>query len=132
EAADPGALAARDDTERIVPERIASHSPEARLVAILRDPVERAYSHYLMERLRKNEQRPYQVAIDELLRPERLEQSRRVIVEQQSYVTFGEYGRVLAPYFELFPRDRIHVCFTRELAEQREQTLAAVLRFLVV
>jgi hypothetical protein len=118
--------------ERIVPERIASHSPGARLVAILRDPVERAFSHYRMEVMRDAEQRSFAHAIDELLRPERLERSRRSFSETAAYVTNGEFGRILAPYFELFGRDRVHVCFSADLAAGAAGTVAEVARFIGV
>jgi lipopolysaccharide transport system ATP-binding protein len=38
-----------------VPERMAQVVPEARLIALLRNPVDRAYSHYQMEVRRGNE-----------------------------------------------------------------------------
>jgi hypothetical protein len=116
--------------ERIVPERIAGHSPDARLVAILRDPVERAYSHYRMEVMREAEQRPFAEAVDDLLRPEQLERSRRRFTEMDAYVTNGEFGRILAPYFELF--GRVHVCFTSDLSTDPAATVAGVARFIGV
>jgi hypothetical protein len=118
--------------ELLVPERIASHSPGALLVAVLRDPVERAYSHYRMEVLRETEHRSFEVVVDELLRPEQLERSRRRPTETTAYVTNGEFGRLLAPYVELFGRDRLLVCFASDLATEPADTLASVLHFLGV
>ena len=125
EAASPDELAAVSRPERLVPERIASHSPNARLIAILRDPVDRAYSHYRMERFREAESRTFEEAIDFLLEPRQLEQSRRQPDEVAAYVTNGEYGRILTPYFELFGKDRILVCFASDLAsEPRQRSLS--------
>jgi hypothetical protein len=117
-------------TERIVPERIAKHSPAARLVAILRDPVERAFSHFRMEAMRGAEQRSFAEAIDELLDPEQLRRSRRVFEETTAYVTNGEFGRILEPYFELFGAEQVHVCFSNDLAERPAETVAAIVRFI--
>ena len=47
-------------------------------------------------------------------------------------MTNGEYGRILAPYFELFGKDRILVCFASDLASEPAATLTSVLRFLDV
>jgi hypothetical protein len=132
EAAEPEMLAGVRRPERLVPERIASHSPEARLIAILREPVERAYSHFRMERFREAERRTFDTAIDELLDPTQLERSRRQPTEVTSYVTNGEYGRILTPYFELFGKDRILVCFASELAAEPATTFSSILRFLDV
>lgn len=117
--------------ERIVPERIAAHSPNARLVAILRDPVERAFSHYRMEVMRETEHRSFAEAVDELLNADRLAASRRRFAETAAYVTNGEYGRILAPYFELFG-DQVHVVFSADLATDPAGTVAAVTRFIGV
>ena len=132
QAAKPESLAAVSRPERLVPERIASHSPEARLVAILRDPVERAYSHFRMECFREAEQRTFDAAIDDLLDPQQLGQSRRQPTEATAYVTNGEYGRILSPYFELFGKERILVCFASDLSDTPATTFASILEFLDV
>ena len=125
-------LATAERPERLVPERIASHSPGARIVAILRDPVERAYSHYRMEVMREVEQRSFAEAVDDLLEPEQLEQSRRRFSETEAYVTNGEFGRILAPYVELFGSERVLVCFAADLADDPATTVESVARFIGV
>ena len=50
-------------------DRMASTIPDARLLAVLRDPVDRAYSHYWMEHARARDPRTFEEAIvDELAR----------------------------------------------------------------
>ena len=132
QATRPERLASVSRPERLVPERIASHSPEARLIAILRDPVERAYSHFRMEHFRETERRTFGTAVDELLHPQQLERSRRHPTEVTAYVTNGEYGRILTPYFELFGKDRMLVCFTRDLDAVPAVTFLSILQFLGV
>jgi Sulfotransferase family len=118
--------------EAIVPARIKQHAPGAKLIAILRDPVERAYSHYRMQVLRGNECAPFEQAVAELLKPEALEQSRRRPTEETSYVSTGEYGRILAPYFELFGPEQVLVCFSRDLDRTPEQVMCGLWAFLGV
>src|SRR5215208_2847138 len=48
-----------------VPERMARIVPEARLIALLRNPVDRAYSHYQMEVRRGKEARSFEDATQE-------------------------------------------------------------------
>ena len=45
-------------------DRMAATIPDAKLVAILRDPVDRAYSHYWMEHVRGRDDRPFADAAD--------------------------------------------------------------------
>ena len=48
-------------------DRMAATIPDARLLAVLRDPVDRAYSHYWMEHARDREPRTFEQAVaDEL------------------------------------------------------------------
>lgn len=125
-------LMAVDRPEAIVPERIHQHSADVKLVAVLRDPVARAQSHYRMEVMRGSESRPFDEAVTELLEPETLELTRRGPTETTSYLTTGEYGRILAPYYELFGPAQMFVCFTADLEKRAAETVRSVLRFLGV
>jgi hypothetical protein len=103
--------------ERAVPLRIRDRLPDVRLIAILRDPVERAFSHYRMVVMWGREHRSFDVAIDQLLGAEALEDSRRLPDEATGYVAWGEYGRILSGYLDVFPREQILVVFTKELED---------------
>jgi hypothetical protein len=132
EPTDFDSLLGAERPEQIVPGRIREHSGNAKLIAILRDPVARAHSHYRMEVLRGAEERTFADAIDALLSPDELAVSRRAPNETTSYVTSGEYGRILAPYYELFGREQILVCFTSDLELRPVETLEALFAFLNV
>lgn len=132
DAARASPLGARRYDERTVPLRIRAYSPEVRLIAILRDPVERALSHYQMAFMNRLERRSFEAVIDDLLRPESLECSRQCPEEATGYVTWGEYGRILAGYFDVFSREQIMILFTDELAHAPEQLLRRVYEFLGV
>jgi hypothetical protein len=104
----------RENLERIIPERIQARLPAVKLIAILRDPVDRCISHYGLDVLRKvADRKSFDRVIGELLEPATLESSRRL--RAPTYVAWGEYGRVLHPYYEVFPREQILVCFTNDL-----------------
>ncbi len=84
---------------------IAGHLPRVKLIAILRDPVERAYSSYLFHRRDGREMRMFEKAIEE---EESGTASDALRYGQRHYVGLGYYHRLLEPYFELFP-ERIAV-----------------------
>lgn len=117
---------------RTVPARIREQLPDVRLIAILRDPVQRARSHHSMAVLEGWDTRSFDQAIDELLQPEALEATRRDLHEHTGYVVFGEYGRILAGYLEVFPRDQLLVLFTSELAADPHSVLRRIFEFLGV
>ena len=118
--------------EQTIPRRIRERLPDVRLIAILRDPVARAASHHQMAVLSGIEHRAFDEAVDELLGPESLESSRRDPDESTGYVTWGEYGRILAGYMEVFPREQMMVVFTADLEREPEQLLRRIHRFLDV
>lgn len=98
-----------------VPARAHAAIPDAKLVLILRDPVDRAYSHYQLSARRGREDLSFEEALD--AEPERLagaeerlladpaadEPSHRV----HSYVARGMYLEQLLRWEELYGRERI-------------------------
>lgn len=130
EAGGGPAAAAYDD--HTLPRRIHERLPAARLIAILRDPVERAFSHHAQEARRGLDARSFAAAVDELLRPEALTRCRSQSTVTNGYVVLGEYGRILNAYYDLFPGDRILVLFTEALAREPLAVLRRVYDFLEI
>lgn len=121
-----------------VPGRIAEYAPNAKIIIILRDPIERAVSHYKMLVSRGAEHREFEDAITEQLLPYRLQQEREKkyeeIIEsgeQGSYVCRGEYKRIVDLYRHHFPRSVLVIC-SQSLRDRRKKTVEDVLRFLEV
>jgi hypothetical protein len=119
------------DVPRIA-ERIRALVPRARLIAVLRDPITRAQSHHRMVSHRGRETRTFEQAALELLDPRALEIARREPPVVQPYLVQGEYGRVLAAYLEVFPREQLHVLLTETLNATPAQALRAIFSFLGV
>ena len=116
----------------MVAERIAVALPEAKLIALLRDPVERAISSYTMAVRRDEETRSLDAALAQLLDPDELAGARLRPTPTNSYLVAGEYGRILGSYRERFPADRMLVAFTEDLARDPGEVLDAVCGFLGV
>ena len=99
----PAAAGGRYD-EWTIPLRIRERLQDVRLVALLRDPVERAASHHAMLTLNGLEARTFESVVRELVQPKALADARNRPAEATGCVVWGEYGRLLAPYFDVFGR----------------------------
>lgn len=114
-----------------VVDRVARYNPAMRWVLVLRDPVERAISHYHMERGRGAERLPLLAAL--LMEGWRLRAGPRraeVAWRQYSYQARSRYRTQLQALFARFPREQVLVLANDDLAQQPAATVARVLRFL--
>ncbi|HMJ73571.1 MAG TPA: sulfotransferase domain-containing protein [Solirubrobacterales bacterium] len=114
----------------VVAERIARSLPGVRLIALLRDPIDRAISHYRMSVRRGFEARPFDAVVEELLEPENLEVARSCATETNSYLVQGEYARILQHYRQRIPDEQIHIESTEDLDREPGLVLDRVLAFL--
>jgi hypothetical protein len=131
-AAPPGVLTGESTPfylwQRDAHRRIAAAAPEARLIAIVRDPVDRAYSNWT--HLRSDGLEPeadFERACE--LEPER---ARQGWAPFWRYLELGRYGEQLAHLFEHVPREQVHVLRYRQLIDEPARTLDGVCTFLGV
>lgn len=97
------------------PRNIHGRIPEAMLFAILRNPVERAYSAYMMNVSQSRERRGFGQAIED-----EAVLARQVggwPLGQGFYVGIGFYHRQLTLYRQLFPPEQIRVFLYEEFQE---------------
>jgi hypothetical protein len=110
-------------------ERICAYNPAVRLVLMLRDPVQRAWSHWKMEYARGAEVRPFAWCV---------RQGRQRLFEAEpwgchrefSYVERGFYGEQVERLYALFPRDQVLILRAEDLRRDPNPTLDEVRRFL--
>jgi len=120
------------------PARIAAALPDVKLIALLRDPVERAFSAYKHEVARGFEDEPLERALD--LEPARLAgEAERLLSEpgyrshahqHQAYVTRGRYADQLHRVIDVVGRDRLLILESEEFFTDPATVYARLLRFL--
>jgi Sulfotransferase family len=118
--------------------RMAGHLPEVRILAMLRDPVERAYSAWKHERARGFETESFERAL--VLEDDRLAgQEERMVADpgyqgfshrHHAYVRRGQYAEQLDRLRRFFPADQIHAIESEAFFERPEATYGGVLDFL--
>jgi hypothetical protein len=119
-------------------ERISRDLPDVKLLVLVRDPVERAYSAYAHEIARGFETEPFERALE--LEDERLAgEAERIVAEpgyhshshqHHGYLTRGRYADQLERLDKLFGRDRLHVVDSGRFFTDPEPVYDDVLDFL--
>lgn len=111
-------------------DRLARCVPHARLVAILRNPVDRAYSHYWFNRARGWEHLEFSKAIEaEASRIERADLQTRL---RYSYVGRSRYYPQISYLCNRYPRQSLHVELFEDLRDRPHETFRRVCDFLSV
>lgn len=120
------------------PERIAKYIPGAKLIAILRDPVARAYSQYQMNVRNQTEVLPLEEALEK--EKERLGDERERMVREPdyysqkynrySYLLRGVYVNQLVDWFSHFPKERILVTRAEDLFSDPRDFMKKISQFL--
>jgi hypothetical protein len=103
-----------------IPERMHEVIPEARLIYLVRDPVDRMLSQYLHDRASGSERRPVEEALGDL------------DPDWSPYVVQGRYHLQLSQFLEHYPRERVLVVAQEELMRSRAATLRRIFEFLGV
>jgi hypothetical protein len=99
-----------------VPERIARHVPDARLLYLLRDPIERIRSHYQHRIAVGTERLPLEEAL----------------FSNPIYLDFSRYGMQIEQYLEHFSRDQLLIVTSEDLRTHRQVTMRRIYEFLDV
>jgi Sulfotransferase domain len=102
-------------TAEAAPGRIHELLPACRLIAILRNPVEQAWSDYRHRRRARNERRDF-----------------RTLLDDPAALRGGLYHRHLERYLALFRRDALLVLIYEELVHDPARELGRLTRFLNV
>jgi hypothetical protein len=121
-----------------VPRRIAKILPQVKLIVLLRNPVDRAYSHYHHERRKGVETLSFEDAIEQ--------EATRLVGEEQrlqyderydsynhqhySYLTRGMYIDQLVRWLHIFPRDQLLIVQSEQLNIEPAVVLRQVLEYL--
>ena len=107
------------------PAKIHKVSPQAKIVIMLRDPVDRAFSHYLLKVQEGAERRPFLKAVQE---DYALKQKGWWI--SNLYVELGLYTAQVRRYMEIFGEDQVKVFLFDDLNRNPEDLFSRLCQFI--
>jgi len=124
----------------LVPKRVYNLISNTKLIGLLRNPVERAYSRYSMEFNHNNETLSFEEAIEN--EPSRLEGEFEKMEKNgnyfsyhynaHSYLTSGIYADQLERWFKYFPREQFLILSSEDFYNEPNKILNQVFQFLDV
>jgi hypothetical protein len=120
----------------LAPQRIRDMLPQAKLIVLLRDPIQRAISHYFKSRRKDNE--PLEML--EAFQQEEARFERAMAQEApppdfvfgHTYKSRGRYAEQLERYAELFPQENMLILVSEEFFSSPQSTLRRVFEFIGV
>jgi len=107
------------------PKLIKKAVPHARIIISLRDPVERAFSHYLMQKNNGRETESFHQVIQRGAK-------RGKNSKYNACLDPGLYFNQVSRYFEIFGRDKVKVLIFEEFIKDPKKTIKEILDFLDV
>ena len=116
--------------------RISSYFPTTKLIVVLRNPVDKTYSHYIMSTVEANERRLFEDIITNEIREfkktkydDKNDSYFSTIVEG-SYLARSFYQEQLEIWFKLFPKKQILIIKSEELANKTTEVIQDIFNFL--
>jgi len=122
----------------LVPKRVFDLLPKIKLIALLRNPVDRAYSHYNHEMRKGRETLTFKDAIDK--ETERLSGESRKMLRNKNYYSYnhhrysylarGIYINQLKVWMDFFPKEQILIIKSEDLFNKTQEIMNQVTDFL--
>ena len=110
-------------------ERIAQLLPKIKLIVILRNPVDRAYSNYYLGVREGTEKRSFKDAI--MMDMDYINQQKLENIDyKKSYIAKGLYSEQLKKWFKVFNKKQICVISTEKFLENPNEILEKIFKFL--
>ncbi len=109
------------------PKEIIKEIPDAKIIIILREPIDRAISNYRMYVDWGLEQDSFEAAISKILEKKELEKPGR-----KMYLGIGLYAEAVKRYINLFSSERVCICLFDDFKKNPEKILRDVCHFLAV
>ena len=117
--------------------RIKQFLPKTKLLLLLRNPIDRAYSHYMDNFFRNSKIPSFETVIDKEIKTISKDKDYRLSQTNferysgtSSYIAKGFYAEQLKIWFKHFPKEQFCIISTEELSKNPIETMNTVFDFL--
>ena len=107
-----------------VPKNIFAYNPDAKIIIMLRSPIDRAFSHYLMDYKLGLNSESFEAII------QKKSEHKNANLFYQQYIKLSEYTSQIKRYLEVFKKQNILVIDYDEFKKQNSDTVNSVFVFL--
>jgi Sulfotransferase domain len=111
-------------------ERIRNYNPQIKLVILLRNPVDRAFAHWNMQRFKDREPLDFLDALKE--EPRRIAQPLTIEARRFAYVDRGFYSGQLERVFKFFPPEQVKIVKFEDFRDRKQEMLDEIFEFIGV
>src|SRR5207302_2646710 len=111
-------------------ERIHNYNPQIKLIILLRNPIDRAFAHWNMQRFKGREPLDFLEALKE--EPRRIAEPLTLESRRFAYIDRGFYSDQLERVFEFFPREQVQIVKFEMFRDRKQEALNAIFDFLGV
>lgn len=115
----------------VIANRIHKQNDSTKIIAILRDPISRSFSHFKMYERFGHFKSNFEHTFHELL-SDNLTRHRKDLKPENTWLFASEYGRILSAYQKTFSKSNVLVLFTDNFKNNPAKTLEEVFSFLEV
>jgi hypothetical protein len=91
-------------------QNIYNYNSQAKILVVLRNPIERAFSHYQMALRYGHTELGFREALEK-----NLNQNEKGWGISELFIELGQYSNQLSRYFEIFPKEQIKILFFDDL-----------------
>jgi hypothetical protein len=109
--------------------KIKKHLPDVKLIFILRNPVDRAYSNYLHKQRDGEENRTFEVAINEELMSLQISHEQNL---KYGYLERGFYSRQLESFYNIFDKNQIMIIRFEEIEDDINIVCSRIFKWIQV
>lgn len=121
-----------------VPQRIKKITPNAKFIILLRNPIDRAFSHYTMMEHKHKEDLSFDEAIskesertrEEFAMMEKDENYYSSEYYHHAYLDRGIYYKKIEKWFKVFPKEQFLIIQSEELFKNPNETYQQIIKFL--
>jgi len=119
-------------------ERIYKDITNSKIIAIFRNPIDRAFSNYNVgkragtspEFVGITEKLSFEDAIDKEIEFMKENSLQKSIERRGSYLSKGHYAEQLKIWLKIFPKKQIHILSTEDMQKNPESTISEIFQFL--